>query len=215
MKSYAQDNEDLILYSLLHDVKEGKYIDVGANDPVDINVTKLFYDLGWSGINVEPIEYCLNRLKEQRTRDINLGIALGEKHDVGILYDCGSGSSFMKDLIPFTERELPPLEVEIYTMQEIYETYCKDWSDIHFCKIDVEGYEKNVLLGVKDWSKFRPWAFCIESTLPATSIPCYDEWEYILLENGYEFVLAHGINRYYVDKNRKGELDLTGLRNFA
>ena len=56
LESYAQELEDLILYSVLRDVKNGFYIDVGANDPTDISVTKFFYDRGWHGsrISDEP-----------------------------------------------------------------------------------------------------------------------------------------------------------------
>ena len=32
----------------------GFYVDVGAHDPVQDSVTKLFYDRGWRGVNVEP-----------------------------------------------------------------------------------------------------------------------------------------------------------------
>ena len=51
MKSYAQDKEDLILADILKDVKEGFYVDVGANSPTVYSVTKAFYEQGWNGIN--------------------------------------------------------------------------------------------------------------------------------------------------------------------
>ena len=34
--------------------RTGFYVDVGAADPVNLSVTKWFYDLGWSGLNIEP-----------------------------------------------------------------------------------------------------------------------------------------------------------------
>ena len=40
---------------------------------------------------------------------------------------------------------------------------------IHFCKIDVEGAEKNVLLGY-DCNRYRPNIFMIESILAGTLI---------------------------------------------
>ena len=198
MKSYAQDNEDLILYELLKDVKNGKYIDVGANDPENYSVTKLFYDMGWTGINIEPLAELYHALKKARPNDINLNCGLGEKHGKQTFYVDGMGSTFSQKVAEGYKKELREVEREIMTLQEVYEKYCKYWNDIHFCKIDVEGYEKNVLLGVKDWKSFRPWIFCMESTLPGTATPCFEEWEYILLENGYKLVKEHGINRYYM-----------------
>ena len=41
-ESYAQELEDIILYVALQDVDEGFYIDIGANDPIEIRVTKFF-----------------------------------------------------------------------------------------------------------------------------------------------------------------------------
>ena len=68
---------------------------------------------------------------------------------------------------------------------------------ISFLKIDVEGFEEKVLLGA-DFDKYRPEVIVIESTLPRTDIPCYDQWEYILIRNNYKFAFECGINRYYV-----------------
>ena len=200
MKSYAQDNEDLILYSLLKDVKNGKYIDVGANDPEVYSVTKLFYDMGWTGINIEPLDDAFKRLQEKRINDINLHCGLDKEHRTATMHFDGMGTTFSDSVVVSNNlQNKPSVEKEMYTLSEIFEKYCKDWKAIHFCKIDVEGYEKNVLEGIKDWEVFRPWVFCIESTLPGTNIPCHEQWEYILKEHDYKLTDARGINRYYVD----------------
>ena len=41
--SYAQNFKDVILWRVLNHVKNGTYIDVGANDPVADSVTNAFY----------------------------------------------------------------------------------------------------------------------------------------------------------------------------
>ena len=38
-------------------------------------MTKLFYERGWRGINLEPGERDYNRLCEDRPRDVNLNVA--------------------------------------------------------------------------------------------------------------------------------------------
>jgi hypothetical protein len=72
--SYAQANEDLLLFDTLREVSPevGFYIDVGANDPEKDSVTKLFYDQGWRGVNIEPSPEWFARLTEARVRDINI-----------------------------------------------------------------------------------------------------------------------------------------------
>ena len=57
--------------------------------------------------------------------------------------------------------------------------------------------------GIKDWQKFRPWIFAIESTLPNTMTPSHEEWEGILTANDYFFVTMFGVNRFYIDMERE------------
>ena len=90
----------------------------------------------------------------------------------------------------------------VLTLTDVFHRYCEPRQPIHFCKIDVEGFEREVLLGIKDWNEFRPWLFVMEATLPGTIIPCHDKWENILLENDYVFAFQNGINRYYIDSYR-------------
>ena len=86
------------------------------------------------------------------------------------------------------------------TMSNICKNYVPKGRNVDFCKIDVEGGEKNVLLGY-DFINYRPKVFCIESTVPLSYIPTYELWENILIQNNYMFVYKRSVNRFYVDKN--------------
>ena len=152
---------------------------------------------GWHGINIEPLPNVYSDLLKYRTRDINLNYGAGLKDDNLILYTNGYngvGSTLNKNF----SRNSKTINIEVHSMSKICNKYVPKNEEIEFCKIDVEGYEKNVLLGY-DFVNFRPKIFCIESTLPGSSIPSYNEWEYILLENGYKFGFQYVINRYYFD----------------
>ncbi|MDR2831144.1 MAG: FkbM family methyltransferase [Methanobrevibacter sp.] len=92
--SFSEDKEDLILLSFLDKIKNGFYIDVGANDPYADSVTKLFYDLGWNGINIEPLPYMYNKLCEDRPKDINLNIGISNKKGQLELRSAGGLSTF-------------------------------------------------------------------------------------------------------------------------
>ena len=87
-------------------------------------------------------------------------------------------------------------------MSIITKLYVPKKKEIEFCKIDVEGSEKNVLLGY-DFVNYRPKVFCIEATKPGTFIPTYNEWEYILIKNNYSFAFEYEVNRFYIDNNIK------------
>jgi hypothetical protein len=75
---------------------------------------------------------------------------------------------------------------------------------IHFLKIDVEGFEKNVLKGM-DFVNFRPWILLIEATKPNTQETNYHHWEPLVLSSNYSFAYYDGLNRFYV-ANEKREL---------
>ena len=55
-KSYVQYYEDLILYGLFYDISNGFYISIGVNSPDNVFITKIFYEFGWSGINIESLD---------------------------------------------------------------------------------------------------------------------------------------------------------------
>lgn len=85
--SYAQNLEDVMLWRALGHLPTGFYVDVGANDPEIDSVTKLFYDAGWNGINIEPIKRHWEKLSLERPRDINIPIAAGNKNGQIEIFD--------------------------------------------------------------------------------------------------------------------------------
>lgn len=76
---FSQYFEDYILSMVLSDVKNGTYVDAGANDPDKDSVTEYFYLKGWRGINIEPIEKWHQALKANRPEDINLNYGISDK----------------------------------------------------------------------------------------------------------------------------------------
>ena len=57
LTSYSQFGEDIKLFSALRNEESVFYIDAGANDPQSNSATKLFYDRGGHGINIEPQKF--------------------------------------------------------------------------------------------------------------------------------------------------------------
>ena len=198
--SYAQTREDVLLWRALHTVHRGFYVDVGAHDPTDLSVTRAFYDLGWRGINVEPNPYYAEKLRNERPRDLTLEVALGHSPGAAAFYEFGDTglSTLVKEIadehmaagFTATQRRVP-----ITTLAAVLDDLGDQ--EVHFLKIDVEGYERQVLRGT-DFAKVRPWIVLIEAVRPMTSIPSFMAWEPILLEAGYEFVYFDGLNRFYV-----------------
>lgn len=198
--TYAQYREDLTLLSILHDIDEGFYIDVGANYATTDSVTKLFYDRSWCGINIEPIKKHHTELMRLRERDINLNIALGSKKEKKIFFedsDKSGHSSFVQ--VNTDEATRISYEVQVDTLENVCKTYCSKRS-ISFLKIDVEGFEHEVIKGA-NFNRYRPLVICIEASHVT------DNWRHLLTNNKYKMVIADGLNEYYLAHEELGRLE--------
>jgi FkbM family methyltransferase len=198
--SFAQNFEDVMLWRALKHIDNGFYIDVGAHDPENGSVTKAFYDAGWNGINIEPISEPFARLRTARLRDINLQVCAGQADGEIDIFDVSpSGLATAQASIAEEYRSaghsIEVRHVPVRTLASICKEHVK--GKIHFLKVDVEGFEKEVLLGA-DFTEFRPWILVIEATYPNSPEVNYGDWEKIVLEAGYRFTYFDGLNRFYV-----------------
>jgi FkbM family methyltransferase len=199
--SYAQHREDMILRRALRHIDGGFYIDVGAFLPVEYSATKLFYDAGWSGINLEPCPEWFEQLVSGRPRDINLRVAASRREGEAEFYqvtDPGKGPH--STCIAGVAGELQNRGMHVATYRvpaKPLADICAEHAqaDIHFLKIDVEGAEHEVLLGA-DFTKYRPWIIVIESHDVVTGATAHP-WEPILLNANYKFGMSHDLNRFY------------------
>ena len=199
--SYSQNREDVLLWRALRSVEHGFYIDVGANDPSEDSVTKAFYDRGWHGINIEPLPSHYQSLKEQRPHDINLAMAAGSDDGVLELFDLPAIRGWATSSLSVAQMhrdEGHVVEVSIVPVRRL-SAICEEWvtGDIHFLKIDVEGFEANVIAGM-DFERWRPWVVVVEATLPGSEVSSHADWEPVLTRSRYRMVHFDGLNRFYV-----------------
>jgi FkbM family methyltransferase len=203
--SYAQNFEDVMLWRTLKHIECGFYIDVGANDPSIESVTKAFYERGWNGINIEPISTHFTDLQRERSRDINLRCAVGASKGEIEIWECDVRGWASVDKLAIEKHTAMGKigkyhQVSMVTLAEICEQYALH--EIHFLKIDVEGFERSVLEGM-DFGRFRPWIVVVEATRPNSTEEVYFQWEELLVETNYVFVYADGLNRYYLAREHE------------
>ena len=206
MITYAQNFEDVMLARAFRNQALGFYIDVGAMDPIEGSVTKHFYDRGWHGINVEPDQRSYIRIQEQRPRDINLCVALGDREEARTFYqfEAQGISTFHPKFRRYFEakgQKSAERNVEVMTLQRVCLEHVT--SDIDFLKIDAEGWEGPIIRGA-DWVTVRPRVVLIEATEPFSHIPRWNEWEPDLLKAAYCFVYYDGLNRFYIRSEEPG-----------
>lgn len=209
--SYAQNAEDVVLWRALGHIKEGRYVDVGANHPRTDSVTRAFYDRGWRGITVEPLVDLVELQQSERPRDIQVQAAAAEvEADSLTLHSVpGTGLSTIVAEVDVDNRNqglaVEDVTVEARTLTHILAEADNLIDDIHFMVIDVEGAEAQVLDGL-DLKTVRPWVLVIEATRPNTHIPSHEQWEDRLIADGYVFCLFDGLSRYYVAEEHREAL---------
>ena len=209
--SHAQNFEDVMLWRALKDVQQGFYIDVGAWSPDIDSVTRAFYEAGWAGINIEPHPQFYSELVSCRPNDINLDLAVSDVKGQAEMHLVESTGLSSLDLSIATEHRNAGLRVEvrkvqIQTIADIWRAHVPQRQPVHFLKVDVEGTEDAVLRG-NDWEKFRPWIVLIEAMQPMEQVPVHQPSEAILIDNGYIFAYADGLNRFYIAKEQSALLD--------
>lgn len=199
--SYAQNREDIILSGFFKDVSKGFYVDVGAEHPTKLSVTKLFYDKGWNGINIEPIKQEFDLFVKERPRDINLNIGIANKEGVLAFREYeGTGLSTFSEkekIVHLSDEEqwaksYKDYYVKVEPLKAVFEKY--KVHAIQILKIDVEGFEYEVIKS-NDWTKFRPEVVCIEAN------KIIKDWRPYLINQSYELVFFDGLNEYYADSN--------------
>jgi FkbM family methyltransferase len=219
VRTYAQNFEDVMLARLFGDQSDGFYIDVGAWHPTMHSVTRHFYDLGWRGVNVEPVYDQHALFVADRPDDINLRAAVGSRLGTLRFFECSELTS-LSTADPAQAAQLEKsgysvksYDVDVITLADIGKRI--GHRPVDFLKVDVEGFEAQVLKGV-DWQAFRPRVLVIEATLPDTRIVDWDntaavnnwaDWEPNLLASGYVFALFDGLSRFYL---RSEEVHLAG-----
>jgi FkbM family methyltransferase len=197
MISYAQNAEDVVLRRAFTDVEFGFYVDVGASSPIDDNVTLHFYERGWRGVNVEPDLRDFEELVAARARDVNLNAAVGSSTGP-LRFRAGHARGHGT-----VSEEGDGVEIEQLSLEEIFDRFVPE-SGVEFLKVDVEGWEGQVLASA-GWERTRPKVVVVEAIDPDGK-PSHEAWESRLIEVGYRFALFDGLNRFYCRGEDEGRL---------
>ncbi len=206
--SWAEHWEDVRLWRVLRERDPAFYVDVGAMDPSEDSVTRAFYDLGWSGLNVEANPFYAKRLIDARPRDRVESVAAGRERRTATLHVVQSSDGEETGLTTLESgvaarhadegSRVVDVEVDVVPLSELLDgTEAAEADRFHFLKVDVEGHEAAVLAGA-DLKRFRPLIVLIEARAPRRPVDTYRESEDVLFDAGYRFAADDGLNRWYV-----------------
>jgi len=207
--SYAQNFEDVMLWRALGHVTDGVYVDVGAQHPRIDSISRAFYERGWRGVHIEPVPAFAAMLREDRPDETVLQVALGEREGtlaLNVFADTGLSTaidSYAQRHQAERNYQVQHIEVPMLTLRSALGSVAG--KEVHWLKIDVEGFEEQVLRGW-DSQKLRPWIIVVEATIPNSAETDYAKWDHLVTGAGYRFVYFDGLNRFYI-ANEHSELE--------
>lgn len=222
MLFYSQNGEDLLLWDVFKDQKYGYYIDVGAFDGIHLSNSYVFELNGWDGMCVEgnPTYYDFCRKNRPQSICINAACTSSEKRGeiqylvepLGLLSGIEANKTIdieeryaRRNLVfqGFTE-----IIVNSSSLDDLLDKHLPNASTtIDFLSIDVEGTEKDVLLGLT----YRPRIIITESHSKEQAKDLIN----LLSQRGYRDAITLGNNTFFAsnieDFRRLCSSKITGL----
>lgn len=208
--SYALNYGDALLWKVFNNLKAGYYIDVGVSDPEYNSFTKLFYDAGWSGINLIPLSHQHSKFCRERANDININNMVSTDCEDCSFYEIVPNNSFSgllklasvnKDLIENYSNqyhlEYNSHQIKTISLNEVLKKHNPLDREINFLKIEASGAEETVLNSI-DLSYYRPNIIIITGTNELFSTQITLNWEKLLHSADYQLVYFDGLSRYFI-----------------
>jgi FkbM family methyltransferase len=208
--SYSAAGEDRVVIAWLqvvyqfYDGAKIRYCDIGAAHPTRINNTYALYQMGASGVLIEPDPEQAKVLQEARPRDrvLNVGAAFDDRRSAKLKrFTARVFNTFSTDQANHVlessknwrpdqlQQVVDEVEVQLVPINEILEEHFRD-GGIHFISIDAEGVDFPILKSI-DFSRFRPKLICIERSRAV------EELDAVLNPHGYQFVATTPDNAIY------------------
>lgn len=200
-RTYSQHGEDLMLLNIftLMGLDKPTYLDVGAHHPEELSNTKLLYDYGSRGVNVDANVLLIEEFKVQRPEDKN--ICIGIAPNSGILtfymYDSNSGrNTFCPKEVEkmkgaMTVREA--IQMPVVTLNQLVNQHCSGVFP-HLLSMDIEGLDFEVL-SMTDFSKSKPIVIIVETR---RSLPENSSMRQLLKSRGYCSCCRMGENLIFI-----------------
>lgn len=208
-KSYSQCGEDLIIRHIFDALRipAPTYLDIGAHHPSLINNTRIFYENGSHGVNVEPDPSLIEAFQKQRPRDINLNIGIAEKKGELPFYIMSTRTlnTFSEEQAKSAEHEgkikiEQVVNIPVLNVNDVIRNNFQESPDL--ISLDVEGLDLAILRSL-DFSLYRPKVICVETITFSENRQGkkITEIAKLMNDNGYLAYADTNVNTLFVDRN--------------
>jgi len=204
-KSYSQTGEDIIARFFLPDIKNGFYVDIGANDPLHLNNTYLFYKQGWRGLCVEPNEFRCKVFRAMRPKDKVLCCGAGGQDGEMdfFVFDLDNISTFSRfeaeQFQKVGHKIVETRKVQVRTLANILDKNAGG-RNIDLLSIDTEGLDLEILQS-NDWGKYRPKVVIVETAeyRKDAAVRTHHAFNAFMASQGYIKIADTYINGIYME----------------
>jgi len=203
--TYAQHGDDIVIRCVFDSlgIDNPSYLDIGAHHPSNISNTKLFYDAGSRGINVEANPNLFSQFMVDRPYDINLNFGVGK--EAGFIpfymidnysgrnsFDFETVNAFVQDYPEFSIKQV--VDLPVMTVAQLLSNRTVP----DFLTIDVEGLDYDILKSI-DFERYPFKVICVEVG-GSDKINYADAVSSLLEENNYFSLIRCGANLIFVAK---------------
>lgn len=164
---YSQNAEERFIVDYFKD-KTGSFLDIGGFDPFLFSNTRKLYEMGWSGVIVEPSPVCFKTfVKEYKDNDriVLINKAVSDTDRPLVFYESNGdavGTSDVKHMekwkagnnIKYTTIQVPAISMHALLSEHFR------W--VRFLSLDVEATNMNLFLLLPDWFLKQIEMICIE-----------------------------------------------------
>jgi len=201
--TYAQQFEDLIVADIFKylDIKEIRYLDIGAWEPVQDSNTYLFYTQGHRGVLVEPNDFYVQKIRATRPGDkvlpVGVGITDQEEADYFMVENVPGHNTFSPEVAEKNRGEGRKVTAVKKRLVNINAVIAENFKEPpNFISIDVEGLDFDILKTL-DFDKYRPAVICAETLVVNTKGVDYRIEEFLRSKN-YSVRGATFVNTIFV-----------------
>lgn len=192
-KSYSQQGEQEAILSVVP--AQGRFLDIGAFHPTCFSNTRALYEIGWSGVMIEPSPGPFSALFAEYGKDPRISLvhaALGLERKLAEFWVTDDAVSTTeasqyekwKNFANFTGKVYVP----VITLEDILETFPGSYD---FVNIDTEGTSIDLLADLLA-GPYYPKCICVEyDDRREEALGLADEFGYrTILDNGTNLVIV-------------------------
>ena len=196
----SQHGEEQIINKYLGNISNGKYLDIGAGEAIDLSNTYELYTKGWNGVLVEPYPRYAKEILEKRPNDKLCAKVITNRVGEMEMWDTAAietvlGVDYKTNPMRQDNILRTPYFVPCYTMNEFLEEY-PEVKEPDFLSLDIETGEE-AMLSCTDFNVFKPKLMCIEYEV--RGIDYRKKWEKLILPF-YEPKELLACNAFYLRK---------------